>query len=327
MRRFSLGVLFHGTLFATAVCLSYPAAASASAGDPVPVRASEGTGPDAQAEQDPAQVSADGWEGRAGEDDRAYLLETASPGATMTRQGPEIAIARLNPEFVVRLASAIRDARVSGLPSAGIFSAYRPPGFGIGGFADKFKSLHAYGLAVDMTGIGEPGSKDAKLWHEIAERHGIFCPYGFDSRTEWNHCQATPLKSVIADNPLRRTITADGPVALEEMFEVGNAVIDDPAAAEEADTSRPTVVRVALASASERLDRGLSHVARSGPRQVLARAASKAKSKMLVSAIDARSLAKSRRKPGADPKPHDARRAARTAEGHREPPHRRSHVA
>src|SRR5262249_40876012 len=161
-----------------------------------------------------------------------------SPGDTMTRQGPEVAIARLNPEFVAKLASAIRDARVSGLPSAGIFSAYRPPGFGVGGFSDKFQALHSYWLALGIGGIGEPGSKDAKLWHEIAARHGIFCPYGSDSRTEWNHCQATPLKSVIADNPLRKTITADGPVALEVMFEVGNAVIDDPAAGERADTIR-----------------------------------------------------------------------------------------
>ena len=68
---------------------------------------------------------------------RAYLIETATPGYTMTRQGPERAIGRLHPEFVRRLAAAIADARVAGLPFAGIFSAYRPPAFGIGGFADK----------------------------------------------------------------------------------------------------------------------------------------------------------------------------------------------
>src|SRR5207302_1356137 len=128
-------------------------------------------------------------------DDRSYLVETASPGATMVRQGPALAIARLNPEFATRLAAAIREARDAGLPSAGIFSAYRPPVFGIGGFADKFNSLHSYGLAVDMSGIGEPGSKDARLWHEIAARHGVFCPYGADNRKEWNHCQ--DRKSVV----------------------------------------------------------------------------------------------------------------------------------
>jgi hypothetical protein len=143
----------------------------------------------------------------------------------MMRQGPEIAIARLNPEFAARLAGAIREARQSGLPSTGIFSAYRPPAFGVGGFLDKFKSLHAYGLAVDLCGIGEPGSKEAKLWHDIAGTHGIICPYRFDSKTEWNHCQATHTRMVLPDNPLRKTITGEGPVQLEEMFKVGNSVI------------------------------------------------------------------------------------------------------
>jgi hypothetical protein len=74
----------------------------------------------------------------------------------MTRQGPERAIERLHPEFVNRLAAAIAEARAAGMPLAGIFSAYRPPAFGVGGFADKFHSLHTYGLAVDVTGIGGP---------------------------------------------------------------------------------------------------------------------------------------------------------------------------
>src|SRR5262249_23360113 len=153
-------------------------------------------------------------ESQAEADDGSYLLETASSGATMTRQGPETAIARLNPRFVARLADAIREARQSGLSSAGIFSAYRPPAFGVGRFLDRFNSLHAYGLAVDMSGIGGPGSNEAKLWHDIAAKHGIFCPYGADNRTEWNHCQATPIKMVCPDNPLRETITAEGPIAL-----------------------------------------------------------------------------------------------------------------
>ena len=70
---------------------------------------------------------------------RNYLIETASPGYTMARQGPDLAIGRLNPEFAVRLANAVREARQAGLPSAGVFSAYRPPAFGIGGFFDKFQ--------------------------------------------------------------------------------------------------------------------------------------------------------------------------------------------
>jgi hypothetical protein len=115
---------------------------------------------------------------------RAYLIDTADPGYTMSLQGAELAIGRLHPEFAVRLANAIREARSAGLPFAGIFSAYRPPAFGVGGFSDKFNSLHTYGLAVDMRGIGRPGSPESQWWHEIAARNGVVCPYGPRDRTE-----------------------------------------------------------------------------------------------------------------------------------------------
>ena len=156
---------------------------------------------------------------------RAYLIATATPGYTMTRQGPERAIERLHPEFVNRLAAAIAEARGAGLPSVGIFSAYRPPAFGVGGFTDKFHSLHTYGLAVDVTGIGGPGTPSSLLWHEIAARHGVICPYGPHNLLEWNHCQPTWVKLILAEDPLRETVTLDGPISLEGMFEVGSSVI------------------------------------------------------------------------------------------------------
>jgi hypothetical protein len=158
---------------------------------------------------------------------RAFLFETARPGDTMMRQGPEVAIERLHPEFAKRLADAIRAARNAGLSDAGIFSAYRPPVFGVGGFADKYYSLHAYGLAVDMQGIGRPGSAEAQQWHEIAAQHGIVCPYGYRNRAEWNHCQPTHLVAVKAENPLRDTIVASGPIDLERMFETGTRFLAD----------------------------------------------------------------------------------------------------
>jgi hypothetical protein len=343
MARFSFASLLHGIIIATAaVGLSW-AAPAAPAEDTVPgnsgpfgsvlcgeeIAPNGGTQPD-----DPAGLC----EPRGEEDDRAYLLQTASPGGTMILQGPEFAIARLNPEFVTRLASAIRDARDSGLPSAGIFSAYRPPVFGVGGFGDKFKSLHSYGLAVDMSGIGDPGSKEAKLWHEIAARHGIFCPYGFDSRTEWNHCQATPIKSVVAEHPLRKTITAQGPIELAEMFKVGSAVIDNlPAATDgavaanrpnEAETIRPHVVH-ALASTSERLVHRPVHEARNRRGDAFAERArkGKTKTKLLALAMDTRRGERSRSKAALEPKTHESRRAARAAESHHGPVHHRSHLA
>ena len=185
---------------------------------------------------------------------RAYVIETASPGFTMTLQGAELAIGRLHPEFVVRLANAIREARNAGLPSAGVFSAYRPPAFGVGGFSDKFNSLHTYGLAVDMQGIGRPGSSEAQRWHETAARNGVVCPYGPRDRAEWNHCQPTSLKIILAANPLRETVRAEGPSDLESMFEAGNTIIEDMAsAAESLSKAAPTPVRALEAGASGRV--------------------------------------------------------------------------
>jgi hypothetical protein len=143
----------------------------------------------------PAQTREAGETARA----RAYLIATATPGYTMTRQGPERAIDRLHPEFVNRLAAAIAEVRGAGLPLAGIFSAYRPPAFGVGGFADKFHSLHTYGLAVDVTGIGGPGTPSSLLWHEIAARHGVICPYGPHNLLEWN-----PLPADMGESHSRR---------------------------------------------------------------------------------------------------------------------------
>jgi hypothetical protein len=184
---------------------------------------------------------------------RAYLLETASPGYTMTLQTPEVAISRLHPEFAVRLESAIREARNSGLPFAGVFSAYRPPMFGVGGFSDKFHSLHTYGLAVDMRGIGRPGSPEAQLWHQIAAKNGVVCPYGPLHRAEWNHCQPTSIKIILADNPLRDTVNAAGPYDLESMFETGRTIIEDVAsAAESLSKAAPTPVSALETSATGR---------------------------------------------------------------------------
>jgi hypothetical protein len=184
--------------------------------------------------------------------DRDYLIDTATPGITMVRQGPQLAIGRLHPEFVRRLAAAIREARQGGLASVGISSAYRPPAFGVGGFSDKFNSLHTYGLAVDMSGVGGPGSTQAKLWYEIAARHGVTCPYGFENRVEWNHCQPTRLKIIMPESPLRDTVTANGPIDLDGMFEAGNALIDSPQSVADAASASADEASAQHADASEK---------------------------------------------------------------------------
>jgi len=161
--------------------------------------------------------------------ERAYLIKTATPGGTMVRQGPDVAIGRLHPEFVMRLAAAIREARISGLPDVGVFSAYRPPAYGVGGFKNKFNSLHSYGLAVDMHGIGTPGSAQARLWTRIAAKHGVACPYGVNNPAEWNHCQPTRIKMVRSDSPLVKTIAPQGPINPVSMFEAGQGLIESVA--------------------------------------------------------------------------------------------------
>jgi hypothetical protein len=150
------------------------------------------------------------------EEAKAYLIDTATPGYTMARQGVGVAIGRLHPDFIVKLASAIKLAREAGMTNAGVFSAYRPPAFGVGGFSDKFNSLHSYGLAADMTGIGGPGSRFARLWQSIVQRVGLYLPYGANNRAEFNHTQLVPTK--MASSFLRRTITASAPKDLQQMW-------------------------------------------------------------------------------------------------------------
>ena len=223
--------------------------------------------------------------------ERAYLVATSRPGGTMMRQGPEVAISRLHPEFAVRLAAAIREARKSGLPEAGIFSAYRPPAFGVGGFKDKFHSLHSYGLAVDMHGIGAAGSSQAQLWTRIAAKHGVACPYGVNNRAEWNHCQPTRVKMVQSNSPLVKTIKAEGPVNPFNMFEAGKELIESvaklfasfggaPGAAERDDKAirvashRGRRVRIADIS-SARQQRHERHAARKGQKSRTVQTASR----------------------------------------------------
>lgn len=159
------------------------------------------------------------------EDAIQYLVRTATPGGTMTRQGVRLSIERLHPEFALRLAKAIREARANGLPSAGVYSAYRAPGWGVGGFGDKYRSNHAIGQAVDMAGIGRPGSKASLLWYRIAGRNKLFNPYGPNHRAEWNHYQPQMIRSIEAGLPVRTMVGRFGPISLTRMWELGSSLI------------------------------------------------------------------------------------------------------
>jgi hypothetical protein len=142
----------------------------------------------------------------------------------MVRQGATIAVGLLQPAFAVRLAETIREARANGMPRCGVYSAYRPPGFGVGGFRNKFHSLHSVGLAVDMKEIGGPGSTTARRFHSIALKHKVYCIYGPNNSVEWNHCQGTRL--AVSPARLQATITSRGPRDRERMFRVAATYLD-----------------------------------------------------------------------------------------------------
>jgi hypothetical protein len=151
---------------------------------------------------------------------RRYLIRIACPGNTMSRQGADLAICRLHPVFAVRLAAAVKQARREGLPGACPFSTYRPPAFGVGGYSSKYDSMHAYGLAADMQGIGRPGSTQALTWWRVVHENGLYLPYGPYNRAEWNHTQLLHQKGrqFVASHAVRRTITGYGPINLVAMW-------------------------------------------------------------------------------------------------------------
>lgn len=206
--------------------------------------------PDIMAEAMPLPPPPESESDRQIREARAYLMATVKPGVTMSRLGPVEAIAKLHPVFVVRLAAAIREARASGLPRAGCYSAFRPPALGVGGWRDKFDSLHAYGLACDIDGIGRPGSEQADLWYRIATKHQLYNPFfGTNIWWEWQHYQPTGIAAVTADMPLRATITADGPVDLARTWAAAQELIDLPVpSAEDAEATLPGFARTHRAS-------------------------------------------------------------------------------
>ena len=156
----------------------------------------------------------------------------------MSLQGMEKSLGWLEPKFRENLAKAIYQARQEGFDKIGVFSAYRQPNMGVGGYSDKFVSCHSYGLAVDMANIGAPGSKQAIRWHQIAKQNGIYGVYGPHNGAEWNHMQAVPQKGCGDYAGLRKTITGAGPKDPEKMW----------AAAKSLTAESPRKSRVRLAS-------------------------------------------------------------------------------
>ena len=106
MSRSTLVFLVLRTLIATPVfCASFAAYSgslelSALIKEPQVGCDEKASPPSADEQQAPQTIPCEPQGPKAEQDDRSYLLETASPGSTMMRQGPEVAIARLNPQFI-----------------------------------------------------------------------------------------------------------------------------------------------------------------------------------------------------------------------------------
>ena len=133
---------------------------------------------------------------------RAYLVATASGGSTATAQGGmQYSVARLHPEFALRLAAGVKALRDAGYSNAGINSAFRT-GSGRTGTGSRFdvagESTHSIGAGVDLepTSLGGAGSAKAARAHQILAGVGIYGPYGPNNRAEFNHFQLVPQKVV-----------------------------------------------------------------------------------------------------------------------------------
>lgn len=152
---------------------------------------------------------------------KAYLVKTAIPGGTMMtygrriagkgaslarikQAGAEYAIGMLHNVYAIRLARAVRQARAEGL-NIGVFSAYRGPDLGVGGFGDKTESTHAAGIGSDMYGI--KSAAIAARWQKIANANGLYLPYGPHNRAERNHTQLLMIASTKERPALKKMIT------------------------------------------------------------------------------------------------------------------------
>lgn len=120
-------------------------------------------------------------------------LSAATKSGEVERVGKEFAINMLHDVFAIKLARSVKQGRDEGIKDLGIMSAFRGPELGVGGFGDKTMSWHAAGLAGDMKGIDS--AEIAKKWQRIANRNGLYLPYGPNNRAERNHTQLLMLAS------------------------------------------------------------------------------------------------------------------------------------
>ena len=116
---------------------------------------------------------------------RAYLSRLSS------HQGRAGDTDYMNPEFAVRLATAIQQARAEGIPVS-LTSGYRSDDTTGSTYDAGGNSSHGYGLAGDVGGLDGPNGKLTTRWGQIASANGLSNPYGIGNEAEFNHWQLPP---------------------------------------------------------------------------------------------------------------------------------------
>lgn len=139
----------------------------------------------------------------------------------------------LHPGFAVNMANAVQQARAAGLPVT-VQSGYRTNNATGSSYDAAGLSMHGYGAAMDVGGIGGAGSPQAKQWGAIAAKNGVYNPYGVADPREYNHWQAVPWTLESRPDVQQAIINAKG-----DAGQIWNAISPTTSAGASVASSKP----------------------------------------------------------------------------------------
>jgi hypothetical protein len=127
--------------------------------------------------------------------------------------------ANLHPDFAVRMATALQQARSEGLPVS-LMSGFRAPDQTGSAYDASGKSSHSYGLASDIAGLDGPNGRVTTRWGQIAQANGLSNPYGIGNPREFNHWQLPPQPLETTPDILGtlKAASASGPQAMWNAY-------------------------------------------------------------------------------------------------------------
>lgn len=161
-------------------------------------------GETATAMTDPNSVPATDIEYQKMLQDQIVKSDKYGTAGTAAKQGGnDVAIARLNPEYVKRATEVQKALDEAGFNDAHLSSTYRPKEYRTNSSGSNWSdmSLHGFGLATDWGGVPAYGTKEYDKFASIMKSKGFYNPYP-DNPKEWNHWQIIPDKKITLDgNP------------------------------------------------------------------------------------------------------------------------------